>query len=178
MRIWPLAPLAMSTEQRSSASGWQKGIHSCVFFAAMTPATIAVSNTGPFFVRCPVRASSRATAAGSLTVASADASRKVAVFAPTSTIVGRFAASRCVSLLATDVVHLDLVQVGGAAQRGAQLAVAVGAAGPHGADRVVELVVAGARAQRGAQVRALRGEQARIEGAVGRQARARAIAAE
>src|SRR5690348_639483 len=90
---------------------------SCVFFAAITPATMAVSNTGPFFVRWPVRASSRATAGGSLTQASATASRVVASFAPTSTMVGRLAASRCVSLerailLTTDVVHLDLVQVG------------------------------------------------------------------
>ena len=71
---------------------------SCVFFAAITPATMAVSNTGPFFVRWPVRASSRATAGGSLTMASALASRSVAVLAPTSTMVGRLAASRWVSL--------------------------------------------------------------------------------
>src|SRR4051812_5781184 len=116
--MWILPPgrEAMSTVQRSSGSGWQNGMISCVFFAAMTPATIAVSNTGPFLVRCPVRASSRATAGGSLTVASAVASRELAVFAPTSTMVGRFAGSRCVSRLATDVVHLDLVQVGGTAQ--------------------------------------------------------------
>jgi hypothetical protein len=29
--------------------GWQKGINSDVLFAAITPATIAVANTGPFF---------------------------------------------------------------------------------------------------------------------------------
>ena len=34
-----------------SGRGWQKGINSCVRFAASTPAMIAVSNTGPFFVR-------------------------------------------------------------------------------------------------------------------------------
>ena len=90
------AASAMSTEQRSSASGWQNGMISCVRLAAMTPATMAVSNTGPFFVRWPVRASSRATAGGSLTVASALASREVAVLAPTSTMVGRLAASRWV----------------------------------------------------------------------------------
>src|SRR5689334_4756020 len=92
---------------------------SCVFFAAITPATMAVSKIGPFFVRWPVRRSSRATADGSLTQASALASRRLACFEPTSTMVGRLAGSRCVSLgrrvaigLATDVVHLDLVQVG------------------------------------------------------------------
>src|SRR5215510_6915701 len=176
----PRGPSAMSTLQRSSASGWQNGMISWVFLAAMTPATMAVSNTGPFLVRWPRSESSRATAGGSLTMASADASRKVAALAPTSTMVGRLAASMCVSRFATsaaDVVHLDLVQVGGVAQRGAQLAVAVAPAAPNAAHQFEEFIVAGAGAQRRAQVGALRREQAGIEGAVGRYARARAIAA-
>src|SRR4051812_41638108 len=157
---------------------------SWVFFAAMTPATMAVSKTGPFFVRWPVRASSRATAAGSLTIASAEASRDVALFSPTSTIVGRLRGVRCVSLfgrftgLATDVVHLDLVQVGRVAQGGALLAVSVRPRRPDATDRLVHLVVARAAAQRRAQVDALGREQARVKGAVGRQPRARAVAAE
>src|SRR5687768_4221436 len=142
---------SISMPQLSSGSGWQKGISSCVRFAAMTPATMAVSNTGPFFVRCPAAASARATGFGSLTIASALASRKVAFFAPTSTMVGRFAASRWVSLgmygSTADVVHLDLVQVG-VAHRGAQLAVAIAPPRPGAADQLVEFLVRGAGAQR------------------------------
>src|SRR5690349_19177004 len=168
MRIVPFAPLAMSTEQRSSASGWQNGIHSWVRFAAMTPAMMAVSNTGPFFVRWPVRASSRATAGGNLTVASAEASREVAVFAPTSTKTGRFAASRWVSfcrLLAmgpstADVVHLDFVQVCSVTHRGAQLAVPVATSAPDAANEFEHFVVGRAGAERTAQVCALGSEQA------------------
>src|SRR5882672_2275209 len=154
--MWMVPPfeLAMSTAQRSSARGWQNGMSSCVRLAAMTPATMAVSNTGPFFVRWPGAASARGTAGGSLTVASADASRKVAVFAPTSTMVGRLAASRCVSFdfLATDVVHLDFMQLGGVAHRCAQLAVAVAARAPRAANDLEQLVVGGAGAQRRAQI--------------------------
>ena len=36
--------------QSSNPIGWQKGISSWVFFAAITPAIIAVENTGPFAV--------------------------------------------------------------------------------------------------------------------------------
>ena len=43
--------ISIVTLQFSNPSGWQNGISSCVRFAAMTPATMAVSNTGPFFVR-------------------------------------------------------------------------------------------------------------------------------
>src|SRR5262245_10011440 len=133
MRIFPPARSVMSTVQRSSGNGWQKGTISWVFFAAMTPATMAVSNTGPFFVRWPVRLSARATAGGSLTVASALASRKLALLAPTSTMVGRLAASRWVSFgmvvvsglaaanLTTNIVHFDLVQVGCVPKGRAQL---------------------------------------------------------
>ena len=67
---------------------------------------------------------------------------------------------------------------GGVAHRGAQLAVAVAAAAPDAADELEQLVVGGAGAQRAAQVHALRGEQAGVERAVGRDARARAVAAE
>src|SRR6185436_5920335 len=52
------------------------------------------------------------------------------------------------------------------------------AAAPHAADELVQLVVAGAGAQRRAQVGALGREQAGIERAVGRDPRPRAIAAE
>ena len=69
--------------------------------------------------------------------------------------------------LAADVVHLDFVQVGGVAHRGAQLAVAVAAAAPDAADELEQLIVRGAGAQRAAQVHALGGEQAGVERAVG-----------
>src|SRR6187549_2368892 len=178
MRMVPPARSLISTVQRSSGNGWQKGTISWVFLAAITPATMAVSNTGPFFVRWPLRLSSRATAAGSLTMASAVASRCVACLLPTSTMVGRLAASTCVSLLlgmrllrsAADVVHFNLVQVV-RAQGGAQLAVPVTAAAPDTTHQLEELLVGGAGAQRRAQVGALGGEQAGVERAVRRDAR-------
>src|ERR1041384_1965024 len=39
----------MSTSTLESASGWQSGISSCVFFAAMMPAMRAAPSTSPFF---------------------------------------------------------------------------------------------------------------------------------
>ncbi len=93
----PPRALATSIFTFDSGNGWQNGISSCVRLAASTPAMIAVSNTGPFFVRCPLRLSSRATLAGSCSSASALASRRVTALSPTSTMVGRLAASRCVS---------------------------------------------------------------------------------
>src|SRR6186997_2454010 len=80
--------------------------------------------------------------------------------------------------LSTDVVHFDFVQGRGVAHRRTQLAVAVAATAPHTADELQELVVGGAGAQRAAQIHALGCEQAGIEGAVGGDARARAIATE
>ena len=38
------------TRHFSMASGWQNGMSSCVRFAAIVPATIAVANTGPLAV--------------------------------------------------------------------------------------------------------------------------------
>src|SRR5687767_1700392 len=61
-----------------------------------------------------------------------------------------------------DERHLDLGRGGG--RGGAQLGVAVGAALPHGADRVGERGVGRAAAQQGAEVVAARGEEARVEG--------------
>ena len=62
---------------------------SWVRLAAMTPAMMAVSNTGPFLVRWPLARSATDTARGSCRRASATAVRSVTSLAPTSTIVGR-----------------------------------------------------------------------------------------
>ena len=61
---------------------------------------------------------------------------------------------------------------------GSDLGVAVGAALPHGADRLLELVVARVRAEDRAEVVAADGEEAGVELPVGREPRARAVAAE
>src|SRR5450755_276118 len=147
----------------------------------MTPARIAVSNTGPFLVRWPVRCSARATSAGRRTRASASATRWVTGLAPTSTMVGRARASRCVRRAmmgssAPDVIHFDMLHAA-SAQLVAQLAVAVGAPLPYGADQSAEFCIGGAPAQRRAQVRPIGGEQTGIELAVRGQPRARAVAA-
>src|SRR6202050_845493 len=177
----------ISIRHCSSASGWQNGISSEVRLAAMTPATIAVSNTGPFFVRWPLRRRARATAAGTRTRASASAIRWVMAFAPTSTIVGRERASRCdrpvlrvrrgMRRLAPDVIHLDVLHAAGA-QFVAQFTVAVRAPLPHRAHQLQQFLVAGTTAQRRPQIGALGREQAGVELAVRGQARARAVAAE
>src|SRR4051794_3489030 len=51
--------------------------------------------TGPFFARMPSRLSARATAGGKHTIAWAVAVRALTALAPTSTIRGRLAWSRC-----------------------------------------------------------------------------------
>ena len=155
--------------QCSIGTGWQKGMSSAVRLAAITPAMMAVSNTGPLAVRCPLACSARATAAGKAMRASASATRWVTVLSPTPTIVGRRAASRWVSpaLLrrlviaadasTTDVVHFDAcraVQVNAAAQ----FAVTISAPQPASAYGRKQFIVTGAGAQRRAQVEPLRGE--------------------
>src|SRR5688572_15801746 len=121
----------------------------------MTPATMAVSKTGPFFVRWPVSRKAAATSGGSLTFASAVAVLCVAFFAPTSTMVGRLRRSRCVStrrtefvsLLAANVMHLDFGLFGrGLPQLRALLAVAVRAVQPDVADQLEQRIVASAAA--------------------------------
>src|SRR6202044_4166085 len=104
----------MVMRQFSRPSGWQNGIRSWVRLAPMTPATIAVSNTGPLGERSPLSRSAAATAGGNCTRASAVALRSVAALPLTSTIVGRRLASKCekVILSAADVVHLDLLGLG------------------------------------------------------------------
>ncbi len=64
--------------------GWQSGISSLVFFAAMMPAIRAAASTSPFFAVPPTMAP-KASAERTI-VASAVASRAVASLAETSTI--------------------------------------------------------------------------------------------
>src|SRR6266700_4290024 len=82
-------------------------------------------------------------------------------------------------LLATDVrhLHLRLHPLGAAGLAGAPLGVAVGPPRPDGADLLTQRLVAGACAQRAAQVVPGGGEQAGVELAVGRQPGAGAAAA-
>ena len=77
---------------------------------------------------------------------------------------------------AADVGHLDARELG--RRRRALLRVAVGAPAPDPADRRVQLRVVGAAAQERAQVVAPGGEQAGVEASLGRDPRARAVAAE
>src|SRR5690606_23238582 len=83
---------------------------------------------------------------------------------------------------ATDVAHLDAParagRSGGSRQAGAQLRVLVAALLPQRGKGGGQFGVAGAIAQQAAQVPALRGKQAQIELAFGRQPRAVAVAAE
>ena len=80
---------SMVMRQFSIPSGWQNGISSCVRFAPMTPATMAVSNTGPLGERRPFSRNAAATFGGKWTRAWAVALRRVAVLSLTSTMVGR-----------------------------------------------------------------------------------------
>src|SRR5450432_867023 len=77
---------------------------------------------------------------------------------------------------ATDVAHLDLGQRLRAFR--ADLGIAVAALRPDRSEVVGDVLVSAAAAQQRAHVVALGREKARIELAVGRQARARAVAAE
>ncbi len=65
----------------------------------MTPATMAVSNTGPFGERMPLARSAALTAGGKRTCASATAVRLVGNFSLTSTMVGRCSLSRCENVM-------------------------------------------------------------------------------
>src|SRR6185312_10733953 len=131
---------------------------SAVRLAPITPARMAVSNTGPLRVRWPAAARALATGAGSHTRACASATRWVTALPPTPTMVGRDAASRCVSAPAAgraaragrargmstaEIVHFGVMHAAGA-QRVAQLAVAVHAPLPDGAHQCLELLVGGA----------------------------------
>src|SRR5882724_303435 len=189
MTISPLRVSSISIAQLSMGSGWQKGMRSCVRLAAMTPDTIAVSNTGPFFVRWPLLRRAAATFGGKRTRASAVATRCVTSFALTSTMVGRLRSSRCVrpdvglTSLAVrvanrvafpfltspaNVEHFDLAVI---ARRLPQfctlLAVSICAGQPHVANRLQELFVGGTTAQSVAQARPFGGEQAGVDHAVG-----------
>src|SRR6185437_11663288 len=136
---------------------------SCVRFAAMTPEMIAVSKTGPFFVRCPLARSAVVTLRGRRTLASATASRWLASFVPTS----------------TDVEHLDLAgPCGRLPLRLPPLAVVVGPIHPDATQRLEQLIIGGAAAQRIAQARSVGCKETGVEHAVGGQSRARAVAAE
>src|SRR5689334_3849294 len=79
-------------------------------------------------------------------------------------------------LLAADVAHLDLRQRGRLGR--AQLRVTIATNSPDGCDRLVELLVGRTAADDCAQVVSARREQAREQPPLGRQARARAAAAE
>ena len=100
-RITAASPsMPMVIWQFSMPSGWQKGMSSWVRLAPMTPATMAVSNIGPFGDRKPPPRSTSATAAGNRTRLSATAVRCEALLAPTSTMVGRSPASMWVNVMA------------------------------------------------------------------------------
>src|SRR3984957_16264036 len=146
----------------------------------MAPATIAVSKTGPFGERRPLSRSAAATAGGNRTRASALAVLLVGVLSLTSTMAGRRSASKCVNVMGStaDVVHLDLLRPGsGAAQLLAQFAVAVGTAAPDAANQLQNVRIAGAGAQRCAQIETVGREKTGIEFSLRGQARAAAGAA-
>src|SRR5687767_259162 len=158
---------AIAMSQRSRPSGWQNGMSSCVRFAAIVPATIAVWNTGPFAVLKPEAARASNASRGKRTTAAARATRRVGDFALTSTMAGAPSAPTCESLFASsaNVVHLDLARPRVPCGLFAQFAVAVVSLPPHGADVPAELVDACARAQDRAEVRSCRREQAGVEDA-------------
>src|SRR5687768_5160886 len=115
---------------------------SCVRFAAIVPATIAVWITGPFAVLKPEATSASKAARGKRTSAAARATRKEGTFALTSTMAGAPSAPTCESFFASsaNVVHLDLARprvTGGVL---AQLAVAILAPAPHRADVPAQLL--------------------------------------
>src|SRR3984957_17588044 len=146
----------------------------------MAPATIAVSKTGPFGERRPRSRSAGATAGGNRTRASALAVRLVGVLSLTSTMAGRRSASKGGNVMgaAAGVINLDILRAGvGAAQMLAQFAVAVGTATPDAADQVQNVRIAGAGAQRCAQIETVGREKTGIELSLRGQARAAAGAA-
>src|SRR5687768_16019384 len=161
-------------------SGWQNGISSCVRFAAIVPATIAVWKIGPLAVAKPCDCRARNASSGKRTLVSARATRIVGVFALTSTIAGAPAAPTWESFPASsaNVVHLDLARPRLARGAFAQLAVTVLALPPHRANALAQRRNFCALAQHRAQVRAGRGEQASVKDSVRGQSCARASAAE
>src|SRR5277367_102269 len=177
------------TLQCSSGSGWQNGMIEAVFLAAMTPAMIAASNTGPFWVRCPLRRSASATAAGNCTRASASALRWLTALAPTSTMVGWLAASRWLKPWrldlravakagsAADVIHFD-ARCRARAQYQPLLAIAIRPPVPELADHPGQFLVALTGSQRPSQIEPVSGKQAGKQHAIRRQPRPGAIAAE
>src|SRR5271165_2121920 len=166
-RITAASPTSsMTILQLSSPSGWQNGMSSCVRFAPMTPATIAVSKTGPFAERRPCSRKASATCGGKRTVVSATAVRLTVVLSLTSTIVGRCSESKCENgmTLTADVIHFDFLgRMRAAAQFVALLAVAIGATHPSAPHQLRQIGVVDAAANRRSQVQALRREQTRIE---------------
>src|SRR5687767_3163060 len=111
----PVSSSVRSTLMPVSASGWQRGINSEVFLAAMIPATRATPSTAVSspFLRPPPRTT--ATVSGFIaTKAVAVASRTVALFSETSTIVALPSASTWESLASGSDMGgkgLDLRQV-------------------------------------------------------------------
>src|SRR3954453_17269754 len=80
----PVLSGAMSTATCVMGRGWQSGINSCVFFAAMMPAIRAAPSTSPFLA---LPASTRSSVGGAMTTRpSAIATRPVAALAETSTM--------------------------------------------------------------------------------------------
>src|SRR3984893_1604315 len=189
MTISPLRLSSISIAHLSMGRGWQKGMRSCVRLAAMTPEMMAVSNTGPFFVRWPLLRSAAATFGGKRTRASAVAMRCVTLFAPTSTMVGRLRSSRCVRPVVVlislarrvatrvafgfltspaNVEHFDLAMIARCLpDLGTFPAVSVGASQPYVANRLQKFVVGGAAAQRVSQARPFGRKQASVDHAVG-----------
>ena len=90
-----------------SMSGWHKGISELVFFAAMMPAMRAVAKTSPLGILPPVMA---ASVSGCMKMrASAEAMRRVSLFADTSTMCASPFSFRWVSpstaMLASYLAH-------------------------------------------------------------------------
>src|SRR5882724_9197799 len=193
MTISPLRVSSISIAHLSMGRGWQKGMRSWVRLAAMTPEMIAVSNTGPFFVRWPLLRSAAATLGGKRTRASAVATRCVTSFALTSTMVGRLRSSRCVRPVVVlislarrvadrlafpfltspaNVEHLDLAVIARRlTQFGTLLTVSICASQPDVANCLQEFFIGSATAQRIAQARTFGREQAGVDHAVGGQPR-------
>src|SRR5690606_28726272 len=106
MTTWPAASsMRTSNVHFSRGSGWHSGRRSDVFFAAMVPVRTAVWKTGPFLLwSSPSRKRAR-TSGGRTTVACARAVRFVGAFSLTSTMAGRPASSRWLSMSSSDLVH-------------------------------------------------------------------------
>ena len=171
---------AISMSQRSRPSGWQNGMSSCVRFAAIVPATIAVWNTGPFAVRSRrprARRTRRAGSAARFGLGDAQRRRLSRSRRPSR---ARRPRRRGTAVFASsaNVVHLDLARPRVARGR-ARAARCSGPRAPPGrADHAAQLLDRPRRraAPRGNPCRGR--EQAGVEHAVRGQPRARAVAAE